>query len=152
MVLVQLEVIKMKHQLNNLFLILLLILLAGCPGSTDSMNSVKLSGDYIYHEPGGLPFIEKENSNKGIPGWIFSYDYNSHFIVALEKDINISNDKKDELILNGDFYDFVNKNGNSKYWIIVIHNDSIYGPYSKVEYLQMREKIGVPKTLQLKNE
>jgi hypothetical protein len=109
-----------------------------------------LGHGYIYHKPAGLPFIEKEHSEKGVPGWVFVYDYNNEFIVALEKDIKILEDERGKLILNGDFYDFVLHNGYSKYWIITHANDSIYGPFSKQEYLQKRKELGVPEELELK--
>lgn len=139
----------MKKSIIHIGLILLMVILTGCPGAIDSLTWKELSGGYIYHEQAGQPFIEKESSEKGIPGWIFSYDFNKEFIIALEKDIQLSEQKKNELITTGDFYDFVKKKGYSEYWIITHENDSIYGPFKRVEYMQTRKELGVPDELKL---
>jgi len=127
-------------------------MLVGCPGSIDHIAWQELSSGYIYHEPAGQPLIEKEYSGKGIPGLIFEYDFNNDFIIAFGKDVQLSEEKRNELITNGDLYDFVKKTGYPEYWIIVHANDSIYGPYLKEEYLQKREELNLPKALVLKEE
>ncbi len=138
-------------QKQHLFtlMILLAVLLTGCPGLVDHLAWKELSGGYIYHEPAGLPVIEKQHSNKEIPGWIFAYEFNNEFIVALEKDLQLSEEEREKLIVSGDFYDFVLQNGDSKYWIISHDNDSIYGSFNYEEYVQKRQQLGVPKELEL---
>jgi hypothetical protein len=124
----------------------------GCPGAIDSIVWKDLGHGYIYHEPAGMQSIGKVNGEKGIPGWIFAYEYNNQFIIALEKDVKLSEEKRENLIQNGDFQEYLSQNGNSKYWIIVHANDSIYGPFNKEEYLQKRDELRVPKELKLKKE
>lgn len=130
----------------------IIILLTGCSGTVDSIVWKDLGHGYIYHEPAGLPIIEKEYSEKGIPGWVFEYAYSNEFVVVLVKDIQLSAEKKEKLIMCGDFYDFVSKNGFSKYWIVDHANDSIYGPFKNEEYLQKRKELGVPEKLKLKDK
>ncbi len=130
----------------------IIILIIGCPGSVDSIAWKDLGHGYIYHEPAGIPIIEKKSEEKGIPGWVFEYAYSNEFIVILEKDIQISAQKEEKLMTSGDFYDFVAKNGFSKYWIIAHFNDSIYGPFVKEEYLQKRKELKIPEELVLKEE
>jgi len=143
---------NMKKGIIYIGILTTIVVLTGCPGAIDAIAWKNLGHGYIYHEPAGQPFIEKENSGKGIPGWIFAYDYNNEFIIALEKDIELSEKKREELIVSGDFYDYVLQNGYSKYWIIAHVNDSIYGPFSREEYLKKRKEIGVPQGLKLKEE
>ena len=142
----------MNKSIIYVVLISIIILLTGCPGSVDSIAWKDLGHGYIYHEPGGLPYIEKEYSDKGIPGYISDYKFNDEFIIALEKDAQLSEEKRNELILRGDFYDYLSKNGNSKYWIIAHANDSIYGPMQRYEYEKKREELKVPGELVLKEK
>ena len=39
-----------------------------------------------------------------------------------------------------------------QYWIINKVQDAIYGPFTKAEYLQKREELGVPEELQIKEK
>ncbi|MCE2989518.1 MAG: DUF3997 domain-containing protein [Nitrosomonadaceae bacterium] len=128
------------------------VLLTGCPGAIDSMTWKELGDDYIYHESAGLPCIEKEHSDKGIPGVIFSYNNDEKFIIAIEKFILLSEQEKTKLISEDKYYDLLLEKGITKYWIIYKTNDSIYGPFDRQEYLQKREELGVPRELQLKEE
>jgi hypothetical protein len=139
----------MKKIFIYIGLMITFTILIGCPGNVDGFQSKELSGGYIYHEPSGLPCIEKEHSGKGIPGLIYAYDYNSKFIIALAKDLKLPESKRNELVAEGDFYDYVNKKGYSKYWIIILANDSIYGPFELEEFLIMRQELGVSNDLQL---
>lgn len=141
----------MKKHIDIICFVIIMFILTGCPGAIDSIAWKELGNGYIYHEPAGMPSIGKESGDKGIPGLVFAYRYNRQFIIVLEKDVKLSEEKKDELITSGDFYDFVKKKGASRYWIIVHLNDSIYGPFTKEKYLQKREELGVPKELQLNN-
>jgi hypothetical protein len=140
----------MKKYLLYFISILSIIILTGCPGAIDFMAWKNLGHDYIYHEPAALPCIEKEHSDKGIPGIVFSYDYNDKFIIVLEKDILLPEKEKTKLISENKYYDLLLEKGVSRYWLIVHANDSIYGPFKKEEYLQKREELGIPKALQLK--
>jgi hypothetical protein len=142
----------MKKSIIYVGLISLIILLTGCPGAGDSIAWEELGHGYIYHEPAGIPSIGKKNGEKGIPGWVFEYAYNNEFIVVLEKDIQLSTEKIEKLIISGDFYDYVSKNGFSKYWIIAHVNDSIYGPFNMEQYLLKRKHLEVPKELKFDSE
>lgn len=139
---------------NNAYLIYTFCILQmyGCLGAVDSVVRKDLGHGYIYHEPSGLPFIEKEYSDKGIPGWIVEYAYNAEFIIAIEKDIQLSEGERERLIMSGDFHEYLSQNGYSKYWIIAHANDSIFGPFKKEEYLKKRKELGVPQELKLKSE
>jgi hypothetical protein len=147
----QLEGNKMKKSITYIGLLFIMGLLTGCPGAIDSLVWKELGNGYIYHEPAGIPTIGKSHGDKGIPGWVFRYNFNADFILALEKDIELSEEEREKLIIKGDFYDFVFKNGYSKFWIISHENDSIYGPFDKQEYLQKRLELGVPVELELKS-
>jgi hypothetical protein len=129
--------------------LLIMLLLTGCPGAIDSITSKDLGQGYIYHEQIGLPTISNV-CGKGINGVVFDYDYNNEFIVALEKACMLSDKEEEKLILNGDFYNYLLHNGYSKYWIIVHSNDSIYGPFSKQEYLQRKKELGLTEDLKLR--
>jgi hypothetical protein len=142
----------MYKRIKYIGLISIIIILTGCPGAVDSIAWKDLGHGYIYHEPAGIPSIGKENGKKGIPGCVFGYTSNNEFILVLEKDIQLTAEKKEKLIASGSFFDFVSKSGSSKYWIITHVNDSIYGPFNKEEYIQKREELEIPKELVLKDK
>lgn len=149
---VQLEVCNKMKKSKGYLIYLILLLLYGCPGATDSLAWKELGHGYIYYEHNGLTYIEKKNTEKGIPGYIFDFEYNDEFIIALEKDMQLSEEKRDELIMNGSIDEYLSRNGVSEYWIIIHANDSIYGPFNKDEYLQNRKVLGIPDNLRLKSE
>jgi hypothetical protein len=60
-------------------------------------------------------------------------NYNERFIIAVQR-------TKD---------DKISFNNKILYFIIEKKLDTVHGPFSKEEYIQKREKLGVPKELQL---
>lgn len=142
----------MKKNIVYFGFLSLVIILTGCPGAIDSIAWKDLGHGYIYHDQVGLPTISNNINGKGINGVVFRYDFNNEFIVALEKDVKLSQEDKDKLIESGDVYDYLLHNGYSKYWIIAHSNDSIYGPFNKQEYLQKKIELRVPDNLKLKTE
>jgi len=143
---------KMMKSTIRIAFVLLLGLLTGCPGAIDSLAWKELGNGYVYHEPAGRPYIGKETSNKGIPALIFTYTYNTEFIIALEKDAPLIDDARDKMIDDGSYHEYMRRNGLSKYWIIAHRNDSIYGPLSRKEYINKREELGISRDLLLEEE
>lgn len=132
-----------------LLCILALILLTGCPGLSERAANKDLGKGYFYHETANLPTITNMNSNKGIPGLVISYAKDSTYIIALEKELEISIEEKNELVKEGKYYRSAVKKGIEKYWIIDKTTDSIFGPMSKSEFIRSREVLGIPNTLKL---
>jgi len=73
-----------------------------------------------------------------IHGDVISVNSNKDFVIAIQRIDSSNNEKTHSGIANLQFY------------IIVKSSDLVYGPYSKKEYLQKRQEIGVPKKLILK--
>jgi hypothetical protein len=61
-------------------------------------------------------------------------------------------DKREQMIMDGKYYDYLSQEGYSIFWIIVHSSDSIFGPFNKKEYLQRRKELGVPERLKIDNE
>lgn len=132
-------------------LVMLVGLLTGCPGATDAIAWKELGNGYIYHEPAGRPYIEKKTGNKGIPALIYMYNNNTEFIIALEKDAPLSSETRDNMIDNGSYHEYMKRNGISRYWIVSLRNDSIYGPLNSQEYMLKRDELGVSRDLLLED-
>ena len=64
------EDVNMKKSIIYLGLLSIIVVLTGCQGAIDSLAWEDLGHGYIYHKPAGLPFIEKEHSEKGVPGCV----------------------------------------------------------------------------------
>jgi hypothetical protein len=74
---------------------------------------------------------------------VISVKHNDDFIVAIQKTGNIHVDKADSKFVHM---------GSMQYFIIVKKSDLVLGPYNKTKYLEMREKLKVPKSLKLNIE
>ncbi len=87
-------------------------------------------------------------TNMPIHGHILFYTYNSDFIITdqkprdsiLEMFSGLDYDESKDKFFKSDF---------KQYLIIALKNDSIYGPYKKKQYLEMRKELNVPDTLKL---
>lgn len=77
------------------------------------------------------------------------YNNNTEFIIALEKDAPLSSETRDNMIDNGSYHEYMKRNGISRYWIVSLRNDSIYGPLNSQEYMLKRDELGVSRDLLL---
>ncbi len=131
------------------FAIILLLPLTGCPGFKDSFVSEELGNGYVFYEEGGFPIICRDIPNrKCIPAVVKDYDYDKNYIIALQKEYKFKRYEIEEYSIEQQ-YKIIDKKGKLKYWIIDKVNDSIYGPYSKDEFILKRNVLGVPKELKL---
>ncbi len=139
----------MKNQ-AILAILIISILISGCPGSIDNIVQEDLGYGYYFHEVTNIPTISNVNTKKGIPGVVVSYNNNNSFLIALEKDLNLTIEEENNLIKNGKYYKVAIKKGIDRYWIIDYSIDSIFGPMERIEYVQKREALGISKELVLK--
>ncbi|NQY29602.1 MAG: hypothetical protein HRT69_09025 [Flavobacteriaceae bacterium] len=111
-----------------------------------------------------LKYIKEEN----VYSKIISYSFNEKFILIIQEPnkrghvVGIkfeledvySNEKSeliaDSLINNDPYYQKVFSR-ELNYWIISHQEDSLYGPYSKQQYLKKREVLKIPEKLKLKD-
>lgn len=166
-------------KVKNLLNLIIMLLLVGCDQFTNDIAK-DISGGYFYRDEGGTQkMIWSYNGNiKGIDGEVISYDYNEDFIVAIQKpnyneirrtisfhltndtlkyptnsreEIEISLKVADSIIMFDDYYKkiFANK---INYWIISHKNKIMYGPLSKIEFLQMRRALNVPSKLNVEED
>jgi len=82
----------MKNQ-AILAILIISILISGCPGSIDNIVQEDLGYGYYFHEVTNIPTISNVNTKKGIPGVVVSYNNNNSFLIALEKDL-LSDEKE----------------------------------------------------------
>jgi len=143
--------------------------------------------DYSAELSGGYKFISESENSKHIVndmysgndifGKIISYDFNSNFIVALQKpdindyksmiatnirfvgnkyinntlqDVIASEIEADSIIRNDSFYI---KLFSSKvnYWIISHKENKRYGPFDKIEYEKKRIELKIPESVRVNN-
>lgn len=93
------------------------------------------------------PIIVRKNNISVISGVIIDYNKDSIFILTVQRPRNAikgNSLKERERKLE--------KSTLSLFWIVNKITGSIYGPYSKEEYLLKKEELGVSDTLKLKIE
>jgi hypothetical protein len=89
----------------------------------------------------GYQFIE-------IPGHILFYGHSQDFILALQKptdSIRASEISARFPVVEQKIFD----SNASRYWIIEVSNEQVYGPLTKDEYFLTRKMLGVPNNLML---
>lgn len=78
-------------------------------------------------------------TNIKIEADVIKVNSNEDFIIAIQKPIKINLDTTQSNSFGVNIL---------RYFIIVKKADSIYGPYTKEEYVRMRDKLGITNTLQ----
>lgn len=85
-----------------------------------------------------------------IPGHILFYGHNKDFIITNQKPSDSIYKSEEDLV----FKAMESKIFNTKFstfWIITLHNDSIYGSLNKMEYFALRKSLKIPENLRLDN-
>lgn len=128
------------------FIIIILFFIFSC-GNDPLEKNYEL--DYNPMNEINLVVPEKQGYQRvEIPGHILFYGHNKDFILANQKPTdsiynsatNLTLDKQQELIF---------RLGVSKFWIITLTNDRIYGPLDQTEYFKARKFLKVPDNLKL---
>jgi len=142
---------KFSKKINISFLLLLLF---SCTSSDDNFPVFAKHYKLDYTGQGEIMIKNiSPNTKRGweVYGHVLFYGYNNDFIIIQQKPrdkivspFNLSQ-KFDEQNLK------IQKSNISQYWIIKIHNDSIFGPFNKAEYFFERKKLNVPDNLKLDN-
>ena len=139
---------------------------------------VYLNCGYYYHGGGSKMLLCAESIislsleesivilKKDIYSEVTDYDYNDDYIIAVQRpdvDLHImqiewefldnyterrSNSIADSLVKNDPYYQKIFSR-ELNYWIISGKTDSLYGPYSKEEFLEARKVLGVPSSLEI---
>jgi hypothetical protein len=130
--------------------LILAFLSLGCPSLIDSVSIKELGSGYVYDEI-NLPAIYRDTpSHKFIPAIVKSYSYDSRFIIVKQVSHKICNERLGKDYTYDDCQTLLKNMGTEpNYWIISHKEDSIYGPHSFNEYLNLRKKLGVPEKLSL---
>lgn len=125
-----------------IMLILSTMLFASCGGVT-SDYSEKLPGGYQFiSESKDQSFIYGKNKQY-IPCSVISYAFNNDFILVYQQpsELCIHTEATGIKIANIDVVQF---------WIIDVQQESLMGPFTLLEFLNQRKKMGVPNELELK--
>lgn len=124
---------------RNIFSVVLFAL-CSCNMSDDV---VKLSNNYVfYHEGMHDNVIYNENGGKIIPCNVTAYNYNNNFIIAQQTPTSTC-------VMGNDKINYPSKD-SSFYWIIAHKDNAFLGPLTLSDYERARERLGIPKDLQLK--
>lgn len=129
--------------------LVLFICITSCTSMSD--YNVQLSGGYQLQSESGTDKIiickMYTEGDKYIPCNVVAYAYNNKFIIAKQQ-------RTDKCFSGSLGYDIDYGNTEYHYWIIC-HTDSnkdcnsqFYGPLSENDYLQQKQKLGVPDKLQ----
>lgn len=136
----------------------------------------ELSGGYRYYYDGGnmsMILQSDYDTRKSIYGKVIDYKYNEDYILVLQRpvyeeyvnelageifetmpngdQILYKDDKTrrtiaDSILRNDSFYQKVFLN-DINYWIIIIAEDSLVGPLTQGEYLNLRAKLSIPESI-----
>jgi len=115
----------------------------------------KLEGNYeLDYDPNHEIFLITPTENGyqkvEIPGQILFYGYSKDFIIANQKPRDSIYNPNENIVFN-EMKSKIFNTKFSKFWIISLKNDSIYGPLNKAEYFKMRKILNIPETLKLNN-
>jgi len=126
---------------------IIMVLISSCSDDTLEKN-YKLDYDpnheiYLVIPVNGYQLIK-------VSGHILFYGHNKDYILINQKPTEQIYEAAKKPSHDENMID-VFKTQINQFWIITLNNDSIYGPLNKREYLQMRDKLGVPKKLKLNN-
>jgi hypothetical protein len=138
---------------------LISIIIAGCSKPLDLGNGYKFEHDGMHC----LVLVDSQNIVK-VDGHILEYAFDSSYIILSQRpwdsvcDISKMNyNRAINAFIKSDFsqYWIIIKNAKSKYTYNTETGratySNIYGPYTKECYLKMRDALGLPKILQLKD-
>jgi len=133
---------------NKLIIFLIFISFISCDNwNKDSYPIVEKRFKIIQDSFSDAMLIRTSDNDILVSGHILFYSSNSDFIITDEKPRDSITGMKS---LKYDEYNNIFEKSNFlQYWIIVLKNDSAFGPYKKAEYLVMRNKLGVPDSLKL---
>ena len=100
----------------------------------------KLGSGYFYRDEGGnvKDILCQRSHGEEIPATILDYVYNNEYIITKQK-----TEYPQEVLYK------YGTNGSLSYWIILKINDTVLGPLSRQEYLDMRLKYQIPIELSL---
>lgn len=119
-------------------------------------HSVDLGNGYRFdHDPvisNDKAIFGPFENTYAVPGHIVAYNFDSIFIVAEQKprEVILKDTYNDPEMTYRKQENLFKESSLLQFWIIIKSNNSILGPYTKEEYLQKREELGVPKKLKLR--
>lgn len=98
-------------------------------------------------------YLLDSNNTVIVDGHILKYGFNSNFIVLEQKPRDIIlKDTYDNQKMNLKMRENIfNDSPIRLFWIVNKINNRIYGPFNKGEYLRNRERLCIPKELELKD-
>ena len=132
----------------RIFIITILLFIFSC-GKDPLEKNYEL--DYNPMNEVNLVVPEKQGYQRvEFPGHILFYGHNIEFIIANQKDTD-SIYKSDNSLTYEKQQEMIFRLDASKFWIITLRNDSIYGPLDKTEYFKARKFLKVPNNLKLDN-
>lgn len=143
-----------------------------------SDSQQELSGDYSYIDEGVTDkfIISEVSASKAIYGKVIDYNFNDQFIIAIQRadfhaykskiafelrndirkypdnsveDVRVTEVLADSILTHDPYYKRVFSR-DTNYWIIMVKSDSLVGPLSFDEYLIIRERLGVPESMNVK--
>lgn len=151
----------MKKAVLNIILIMVLF-------SCNSKYPLDLGNGYKLDYDANSYYVIVNSQGIGMIGsHIFNYSFDSTFIIIEQKPVDLilkdtynnpewNLEKRDKLFEDSRFYQYwiINKKETGEYSLDTLtqlaHYSNVYGPYTKEEFQQKREELGVPKKLQLK--
>ena len=121
----------------------------------NSCTNDKLEKNYeLDYDPNNEIFLITPTENGyqkvEIPGQILFYGHNKDFIIANQKPSDSIYKAEEDLVFKAMESKIFNTEF-SKFWIITLNNDSIYGPLNKTEYFALRTSLKIPENLKLDN-
>lgn len=149
-------------------IILIVIPLAFLFSACSQKYPLALGDDYFIDYDGNSYFgLVDKNRTEMIAPHITKFNFDSVFIVVEQKPVDLilkdtynnpewNLEKRDKLFEDSRFYQYwiINKKETGEYSLDTLtqlaHYSNVYGPYTKEEFQQKREELGVPKKLQLK--
>lgn len=151
----------MKKVVLNILLIMVLF-------SCNSKYPLDLGKEYkLVYDPNSYFGITDPQNNVVIDAHVIDYSVDSTYIIVKQKPVELilkdtynnpewNLKKRDKLFEDSRFYQYwiINKKETGEYSLDTLtqlaHYSNVYGPYTKEEFQQKREELGVPKKLQLK--
>lgn len=153
----------MKKINLNIFLIMVLL-------SCNAKYPLDLGKGYkLDYDANSYSVIVNSENNEVIYGHIINYRVDSTYIIVKQKPVELilkdtynnpewNLKKRDKLFEKSTFqqYWIINKKEKGQYSLDTLAQvakySNVYGPFSKLEYLQKREELGVPPELKLKED
>ncbi len=108
------------------------------------LNEIRKKIDYFEKNPIKKDTLTKAQIDSGIATIVLESDYRGDFDYYLKKIV-------DSLVNNNPFHKRVWAS-EMNYWILSLKNDSLYGPYQRMEFLNSKLTLGVSQKLKLNFE